>query len=47
LADKGAGFGYDTNKVSIIERNGTVTNYELKSKQDVAKDIADKIESCN
>ena len=45
LADKGAGFGYDTNKVSIIERNGTVTNYKLKSKQDVAKDIADKIET--
>ena len=47
LADKGAGFGYDTNKVSIIERNGTVTNYELKSKQDVAKDIADQIEKLN
>ena len=44
LADKGAGFGFDTNKVSIIERNGTITNYELKSKKAVAQDIANHIE---
>ncbi len=39
LADKGAGFGYDTNKVTIIQRNGDVKNYDLKSKKEVAKDI--------
>ncbi len=39
LADKGAGFGYDTNKVSIIKRNGDVLDFDLKPKKEVAKDI--------
>ena len=39
--EKGAGFGTDTNKVSIIDKHNKITNFELKSKQDVAKDIAD------
>ncbi|MGZ3866831.1 MAG: phosphopantothenoylcysteine decarboxylase domain-containing protein, partial [Bacteroidia bacterium] len=39
LADKGAGFGHDTNKVSIIDKKGKVTDFGLKSKEDVAKDI--------
>ena len=38
LADKGAGFAYDTNKVSIISNEG-VTEYPLKSKLEVARDI--------
>lgn len=38
LADKGAGFAYDTNKVSIISNEG-VTEYPLKSKLEVACDI--------
>lgn len=42
LRDKGAGFGYDTNKVTIIDRNGS-TDYPLKSKRGVAKDIIDKL----
>lgn len=43
LHDEGAGFGHDTNKVTIIDRNGYITAGTLKSKQDVAKDIADKL----
>ncbi|HWY39016.1 MAG TPA: bifunctional phosphopantothenoylcysteine decarboxylase/phosphopantothenate--cysteine ligase CoaBC [Bacteroidia bacterium] len=39
LEDKGAGFGYDTNKISIIDKKGKVTAYGLKSKEAVAKDI--------
>lgn len=43
LHDEGAGFGHDTNKVTIIDRNGNIDIGTLKSKQDVAKDIADKL----
>ena len=43
LQDSGAGFGHDTNKISILSRNGEEFNYELKSKQEVAKDIVDTI----
>jgi len=44
LKDKGAGFGYDTNKVTIVSRQKGAVDYELKSKALVAKDIADQIE---
>lgn len=44
LNDKGAGFGVDTNKITIFESNGRHTAYELKSKVDVAADIVDKLE---
>ena len=44
LRDKGAGFGTDTNKVTIIDRDGNSTEGSLKSKTDVAKDIVDAIE---
>lgn len=43
LKDKGAGFMHDTNKITIIEKTGSVTNYDLKPKTAVAKDIVDKI----
>jgi phosphopantothenoylcysteine decarboxylase/phosphopantothenate--cysteine ligase len=39
LADEGAGFGHDTNRVTIIDRLGNVTNFGLKSKEEVASDI--------
>lgn len=39
--EKGAGFGTDTNKVTVIDKHNKITNFELKSKQEVAKDIAD------
>lgn len=35
----GSCFGYDTNKICIIDRDGTVSDYDLKSKQEVAEDI--------
>ena len=44
LKDEGAGFSVDTNKITIIAPDGTQTAYELKSKQEVAKDIVDYIE---
>ena len=44
LKDKGAGFGYDTNKVTIVSRTKGAVDYELKAKTLVAKDIADQIE---
>ncbi|MBO4741906.1 MAG: bifunctional phosphopantothenoylcysteine decarboxylase/phosphopantothenate--cysteine ligase CoaBC [Bacteroidales bacterium] len=43
LHDAGAGFGHDTNKVTIITADGTVREGTLKSKADVAKDIVDII----
>lgn len=42
LKDKGAAFGYDTNKITIISRLGT-EKFDLKPKNLVAKDIADKV----
>ncbi len=44
LADKGAGFMVDTNKVTIIESTGITTPYPLKSKTEVAVDVADTLE---
>ena len=43
LNDKEAGFGYDTNKISIIHRSGSKHEFELKSKNDVAEDIVAEI----
>lgn len=39
LNDKGAGFAYDTNKITVIEASGTVHLFDLKSKTEVAQDI--------
>lgn len=41
LQDKGAGFQVDTNKVSIINRDGLRTDFPLKSKKEVAFDIVE------
>lgn len=41
LKDENAGFQYDTNKVTIINRAGEPTPYGLKEKRLVAKDIVD------
>jgi len=43
LNDEGAGFGYDTNKVTIFQKNGSEISYDRKSKQQVARDIVDRI----
>ena len=43
LKDEGAGFGTDTNKITIIDRDGTAVSSSLKSKKEVATDIFDHI----
>lgn len=43
LRDKSAGFGFDTNKISIIDQSGDEKLYELKLKKEVAKDIVSYI----
>lgn len=43
MQDSGAGFAADTNKVTIIDRAGEIRTYDLKSKEDVAKDICTRI----
>ncbi len=43
MNDKGAGFGTDTNKVTIIDKSLNVTHFPLKTKEAVAKDICRKI----
>jgi len=43
LNDSGAGFGYDTNKVTIIQKDGKIVNIDLKSKTEVANDIVDLV----
>lgn len=45
LRDAGAGFRTDTNKITIIDSKGEVTAYPLKSKQEVATDIVNKLAS--
>ena len=42
LRDEGAGFGYDTNKVTLIDRKGS-QELPLQSKKNVAKAIIDKL----
>ncbi len=45
LKDEGAGFSVDTNKISILSSDGKVIEGCLKSKAEVAEDIADYVES--
>jgi len=45
LNEDGAGFGHDTNKITLIDRNNNIDKFELKSKEEAAKDILDKIVS--
>jgi phosphopantothenoylcysteine decarboxylase/phosphopantothenate--cysteine ligase len=39
LNDTNAGFGFDTNKITILHTSGEEIYFDLKSKKDVAKDI--------
>ena len=43
LNDMGAGFGIDTNKITIFERSGKIQSFETKSKDAVARDIVNAI----
>lgn len=43
LEDSGAGFGHDTNKIKIIHQDGSIQQFRLKSKQEVAYDIIQEV----
>jgi phosphopantothenoylcysteine decarboxylase/phosphopantothenate--cysteine ligase len=43
LGDAGAGFGHDTNMITIIDRDNNINKFELKSKKEAAMDILNKI----
>ena len=43
LNDEGAGFGHDTNRITLIHKDGEITRFELKSKTEVAADIVQAI----
>lgn len=43
LNDPGAGFGHDTNKITIFDKQGREYNFDIKSKKEVAKDIVNTI----
>ena len=42
LRDKGAGFKSDTNKISILVKDGQVIHFELKRKEEVAVDASEQ-----
>lgn len=46
LAEAGAGFGVDTNRITILDSRGGEKSFPLKSKVDVAVDIVDVIAGC-
>ena len=43
ITDLSSGFGVDTNKVTLIDRNGKIENLPLLSKREVADKILDKV----
>ncbi len=43
LADVGSGFNVDTNRVTIVDRDGGIEEFGLKAKSEVARDIVDKM----
>ena len=43
LQDPGAGFGGNTNKVTFIDKDHQIQNFQLKSKEEVANDLIAKI----
>ncbi len=43
LNDTGAGFGHDTNKITLLKRDNTVNSLPLMSKKEAAKAIVDQI----
>ena len=44
MRDEGAGFQTDTNKITILDRTGNVTKFDLKPKTEVAKDIVSYVQ---
>lgn len=45
LRDTGAGFGHDTNKITVIDKNEQIHEFALKSKEEVAQDLVNLIEN--
>jgi len=45
LKEPGAGFEHSTNKITIIDKYNNIDKFELKSKEEAARDILDKIVS--
>ncbi|MGQ7870388.1 bifunctional phosphopantothenoylcysteine decarboxylase/phosphopantothenate--cysteine ligase CoaBC [Sunxiuqinia sp. sy24] len=43
LQDQGAGFGVDTNKITILSKDNNTHEFELKHKREVAADIVGKL----
>ena len=43
LNDKGAGFGHDTNKITIFDKAGMQYDFDIRSKKDIASDIINTI----
>lgn len=43
LRDAGAGFGHDTNKITVIDKDGQTHEFALKTKTDVAQDLVDLV----
>ena len=43
LNEDGAGFGYDTNKINIIDNQDNITEFNIKTKKDVAVDIVNAL----
>lgn len=43
LRDKGSGFDHDTNRIAIIDKNNIIDKFELKTKEEAARDILAKI----
>ena len=43
LRDTGAGFGHDTNKITVIDKDGQAHEFALKSKTEVAQDLVDLV----
>jgi phosphopantothenoylcysteine decarboxylase/phosphopantothenate--cysteine ligase len=43
LRDAGAGFGYDTNKITVMDKAGQTHAFDLKSKEAVAQDLLNLI----
>ncbi len=42
-SNKGTGFGYDTNEVTLVDKQGTQQKLNLKNKKELAKEIWDHI----
>jgi phosphopantothenoylcysteine decarboxylase/phosphopantothenate--cysteine ligase len=45
LKEPGAGFEHSTNRITIIDKYNNIDKFELKSKEEAARDILDKIVS--